>query len=109
MRHTSLQYPQLIYSVPAGPFEVLPQPAGMLSWVILQTDPLPAFPQLRHVPVGVRTAHPTIPWRQVVGVGNVIRHDYDQIDDLVMWTTATERLLPLKAAVEAMLRDLDVG
>jgi len=38
----------------------------------------------RHVPVGVKTAHPTIPWRQVVGVGNVIHHDYDQIDDLVM-------------------------
>jgi len=25
-----------------------------------------------------------------------------------MWTTATERLLPLKAAVEVMLRDLMV-
>ena len=63
----------------------------------------------RHVPVGVRAAHPTIPWRQIVGVGSVIRHDYDQIDDLVMWTTATEKLVPLKAAVEAMLSNLDAG
>jgi uncharacterized protein with HEPN domain len=38
----------------------------------------------RHVPSGVKAAYPAVPWRQVVGVGNVIRHDYDQIDDLVM-------------------------
>ena len=63
----------------------------------------------RHLPVGVRAAHPTIPWRQIVGVGSVIRHDYDQIDDLVMWTTATEKLVPSKAAVEAMLSNLDAG
>jgi uncharacterized protein with HEPN domain len=60
----------------------------------------------RHVPAGVKAKHTSIPWRQVVGIGNVVRHDYDEIDDLVMWTTATERLLPLKAAVEAMLREI---
>jgi uncharacterized protein with HEPN domain len=62
-----------------------------------------------HVPADVRAAHPDIPWRQVVGIGNVIRHDYDEIDDLVMWTTATEKLLPLKAAVEQMLREAEAG
>jgi uncharacterized protein with HEPN domain len=59
----------------------------------------------RHIPAGARAKHATIPWRQVVGIGNVVRHDYDEIDDLVMWTTETERLVPLKAAVEVMLRD----
>ena len=39
----------------------------------------------------------------MVGIGNVIRHDYDEIDDHVMWDTATTKLVPLKAAVEAML------
>jgi uncharacterized protein with HEPN domain len=63
----------------------------------------------RHVPAGVKAKHSAIPWRQVVGIGNVIRHDYDEIDDLVMWTTATEKLLPLREAVEAMLRDLEDG
>jgi uncharacterized protein with HEPN domain len=59
------------------------------------------------VPADARAAHPTIPWRQVVGVGNVIRHDYEQIDDLVMWKTATERMLLSKTAVEAMVREID--
>jgi uncharacterized protein with HEPN domain len=60
----------------------------------------------RHIPAGVRLKHARIPWRQVVGIGNVVRHNYDEIDDRIMWTTATEKLLPLKAAVEVMLRDL---
>ena len=60
----------------------------------------------RHVPAAVRAQHASIPWRQIVGIGNVVRHDYDEIDDLVMWTTATEKLLPLKVTVEDMLREL---
>ncbi len=63
----------------------------------------------RHIPAAVKAKHSVIPWRQIVGIGNVIRHDYDEIDDLVMWMTATERLLPLKDAVEAMRRELDIG
>lgn len=60
----------------------------------------------RHIPAEARTRYPAIPWRLVVGIGNVIRHDYDEIDDLVMWETATQNLPPLRAAIEAMLRDI---
>ena len=63
----------------------------------------------RHIPDEARAKHPEIPWRQVVGIGNVIRHDYDEIDNVTMWQTATERLPPLKAAVEAMLREVEGG
>jgi uncharacterized protein with HEPN domain len=59
------------------------------------------------VPSEVRTRYPAVPWRRIVGIGNVIRHDYDEIDDRVMWDTATEKLLPLNEAVERILRDLD--
>ena len=48
-----------------------------------------------------------MPWRRIVGIGNVIRHDYDEIDDRVMWETATAKVLPLKEAVERILRDLE--
>jgi uncharacterized protein with HEPN domain len=59
----------------------------------------------RFVPNEVRARYPDVPWRRIVGVGNVIRHDYDEIDDRVMWETATEKLLPLKEAVQRILRD----
>jgi uncharacterized protein with HEPN domain len=63
----------------------------------------------RHIPAEAKTKYPAIPWRLVVGIGNVIRHDYDEIDDLVMWETATQKLPPLKAAIEAMLREIETN
>ncbi len=63
----------------------------------------------RHIPAGVKAQYPAIPWRQVVGVGKVIRHDSDEIDDLVMWSTAAGELLPLNQAAKTMLGDLEVG
>ena len=39
----------------------------------------------------------------------MIRHDYDEIDDLVMWETATRKLPPLKATIEAMLRAIEAN
>jgi uncharacterized protein with HEPN domain len=38
---------------------------------------------------------------------HVIRHDYDEIDDRVMWDTATEKLLPLKETVERISHELE--
>ena len=54
----------------------------------------------------MRTRYTEVPWRRIVGIGNVIRHDYDEIDDRVMWDTATQKLLPLKDAVQRMLREV---
>jgi uncharacterized protein with HEPN domain len=61
----------------------------------------------RFVPSDMRSRY--VPWRRIVGIGNVIRHDYDQIDDRVMWETATEKLLPLQEMVERILRDLEAA
>jgi uncharacterized protein with HEPN domain len=63
----------------------------------------------RFVPNEVRGTYPDVPWRRIVGIGNVIRHDYDEIDDRVMWDTATQKLLPLKEAVERILRDIEAA
>jgi uncharacterized protein with HEPN domain len=64
------------------------------------------FEAARFVPNDVRTRYTEVPWRRIVGIGNVIRHDYDEIDDRVMWDTATRKLLPLKDAVQRMLREV---
>ena len=31
----------------------------------------------RHLPDDVKNRHPEIPWREIAGIGNVLRHDYD--------------------------------
>jgi uncharacterized protein with HEPN domain len=63
----------------------------------------------RFIPNDVRARYPAVPWRRIVGIGNVIRHDYDEIDDRVMWDTATEKLVPLKEAVARMLREVEAA
>jgi uncharacterized protein with HEPN domain len=56
----------------------------------------------RRLPDDLKAAHADIPWRAIAGIGNVLRHDYDDIDPLVIWQTATVRTVPLRTAITAM-------
>jgi uncharacterized protein with HEPN domain len=59
----------------------------------------------RHIPDDLKARHPGIRWRLVADLGNVLRHAYDQILDRRIWDVVTNDLMPLKAAVETMLRE----
>jgi uncharacterized protein with HEPN domain len=61
----------------------------------------------RHIPDALKTRHPDIRWRMVADLGNVLRHAYDAIVDERIWDIVSNELAPLKAAVEAMLREAD--
>ncbi len=63
----------------------------------------------RHIPQDMRDRHPDIDWRGVSDVGNVLRHAYEQVVDEEIWRIVTDDLPPLKAAVEAMLREVGGG
>jgi uncharacterized protein with HEPN domain len=43
---------------------------------------------------------PGIPWNNIRGIGNWLRHQYDRIDPAVLWETVQRDLPPLKAAVK---------
>jgi uncharacterized protein with HEPN domain len=61
----------------------------------------------RHVPESLKAAHPAIPWGDIAGIGNVLRHDYPRVNPLEIWWTIVRDLGPLKDAVAAMLREND--
>jgi uncharacterized protein with HEPN domain len=63
----------------------------------------------RRLPPDLKNHHPAIPWPKIAGIGNVLRHDYDVVNDATIWHAATADLLPLKAAVAALLRDVEAG
>lgn len=46
---------------------------------------------------------PGVPWRDIRGSGNWLRHQYDSVDLETIWNTIMDDLPPLKAAVEKAL------
>jgi uncharacterized protein with HEPN domain len=61
----------------------------------------------RHLPDDLKATHPEIPWRDIAGIGNILRHGYDSLEHAVIWGVVENDLPPLNAAVEALLRDAD--
>lgn len=48
---------------------------------------------------------PGVPWRDIRGAGNWLRHQYDTVDVETIWNTIQDDLPPLKAAVEKALAE----
>ena len=61
----------------------------------------------RRLPTDLKDRHPAIPWQKIAGIGNILRHDYNVVNDATLWHAATVDLLPLKTTVEALLRGID--
>src|SRR3954453_8918483 len=47
---------------------------------------------------------PGIPWRNIRGIGNFLRHEYDRVDLDTVWHTVIDHLPPLKSSVTAALQ-----
>ena len=47
---------------------------------------------------------PGVPWRDIRGIGNQLRHAYELIDLSTIWNTVTDDLPALKVAIEDALR-----
>ncbi|MCG6552031.1 MAG: DUF86 domain-containing protein [Candidatus Magnetominusculus sp. LBB02] len=39
----------------------------------------------RHLPCELKARHPDIPWPDVAGIGNILRHDYEHVAHDVLW------------------------
>ena len=61
----------------------------------------------RRLPADFRARHPTLPWKQIMGIGNVLRHDYDDVVESMVWLTVQDHLAPLLAIAEAELAVTD--
>jgi uncharacterized protein with HEPN domain len=52
------------------------------------------------------TLCPGLPWPNIRGIGNWLRHEYHRVDSLTIWKTVTDGLPPLKASVTKALKAL---
>ncbi len=64
----------------------------------------------RRISVGFKHAHGEIPWRDIIGLRNILAHEYAEVDLELVWETVTrdipkliellEELVPLPPAPE---------
>jgi uncharacterized protein with HEPN domain len=50
----------------------------------------------RRLPDELKARHPAIPWRKVAGIGNVLRHDYEDVAYDVLWRVVQNDLPALE-------------
>jgi uncharacterized protein with HEPN domain len=53
----------------------------------------------RRLPDDLKARHPSIPWRDIAGAGNVYRHEYEDVAAKLVWDTVQLALPPLQAAI----------
>ena len=51
----------------------------------------------------MRDAHPEIPWKEMIGLRNVISHEYDKINHMVIYRIVRERIPELISLLEPLL------
>ena len=60
----------------------------------------------RRLPQDLRDRYPHLPWRAIMGVGNVYRHGYDNVAEEFVWRTVHDRLPALMAAIADEIANL---
>lgn len=57
----------------------------------------------RRLPPAWLDAFPHVPWKQIAGIGNVLRHEYDRVSLRILVDLTGEPLETLRDAVELLL------
>lgn len=52
------------------------------------------------------TVQPTIPWREIAGMRNVLAHEYLGVDPVMVWETVQINLEPLRQVLEKMMAQI---
>ena len=61
----------------------------------------------KRVSTTFQTAHPEIPWREIIGQRNILAHEYGQIDHELLYKTAVEDIPELIDLLEDLMPPLD--
>lgn len=61
----------------------------------------------RTLPPDLVARYPQAPWSRIVGIGNILRHEYQRLDDAQVWSIMTVHLPELRPIVARMLSELE--
>ncbi|WP_276486509.1 DUF86 domain-containing protein [Bradyrhizobium elkanii] len=60
----------------------------------------------RHLGSELKAQHKNVRWKDIAGIGNILRHDYQRVDATIIWNAVNDDLPPLKAALLALKASL---
>lgn len=60
----------------------------------------------RQLPNDLTSAYPDVPWSDIRGIGNVLRHDYHNVSDGVVWNVVLTQFDRLEAALCGIITKL---
>ncbi len=60
----------------------------------------------RALSADLRTQYPQVPWSKIIGMRNILVHDYFGIDTDIVWAAVEGDLPDLKADIETILEEL---
>ena len=60
----------------------------------------------RHLGRDLKAQHNDVRWKDIAGIGNILRHDYQRIDAAIIWKAVMDDLPPLKEALLALKASL---
>jgi uncharacterized protein with HEPN domain len=59
----------------------------------------------RNIPPEIRSGYPNIPWGRMMGLRNIVSHEYFGIDLSIIWQIITVNLPETKPLIEEMIQD----
>jgi uncharacterized protein with HEPN domain len=60
----------------------------------------------RHLSRELRSQHKDVRWRDIAGIGNILRHEYQRVDSQIIWNAVKDDLPAIKKALLAMKASL---
>ena len=61
----------------------------------------------KKIPDAIRKKYPEIPFKQMAQMREIVVHDYDGINYMIIWDTITRELPPLEERIESLLQALE--
>lgn len=57
----------------------------------------------RHISEQIKESYPDIPWKNIIGIRNILVHEYFQVEAETVWDTVEHKIPALKSWIEGIL------
>jgi uncharacterized protein with HEPN domain len=61
----------------------------------------------KSLPTEMLARHSEAPWSAIIAIGNILRHEYQRVDDRRLWEIVTVHLPQLRPVIMAMIAEVE--